>query len=486
MKYFEYLVALFPPAGHLCDLVAYFFRQAFLRIRRGGTFGLVATNSISQGDTRAGGLGWICNHDGTIYAARRRFPWPGGAAVVVSVVNVLRGRYLGSRSLDGKEVKDITAYLFHAGGNDEPSKISGANALFSMGSKIYGQGFLFDDNDAEASFLEEMRKILQTDRRYNSRILPYIGGEEVNQSPTQSPNRYVIFLSDLENERDLEAWPELARIVRQRVKPERDRLGDNPNNVPLRRRWWAYQAHRPEFYKVISNFDRVVAIASSSASGAFCFLPTKMIYSHALILFALRSYSSFAVLQSRVHDLWARFFGSSLKDDLRYTPSDCFETFPPPVEWETGLTVEQIGKEYYEFRANLMLRNNKGLTATYNRFHDPDERDHDIIKLRELHDAMDRVVLDAYGWTKLKPTCEFILDYEEEENDDGKPRRKKKPWRYRWPDEFRDEVLARLLALNQERAAEEKAMSDAGNGTKKKESKGGRKPRDSRTTTFLN
>ena len=63
-----------------------------------------------------------------------------------------------------------------------------------------------------------------------------------------------------------------------------------------------------------------------------------------------------------------------------------------------------------------MVRNNEGLTKTYNRFHDPDERSPDILKLRELHAAMDRAVLDAYGWTDLKPTCEFLLDYEDEED----------------------------------------------------------------------
>ena len=69
-----------------------------------------------------------------------------------------------------------------------------------------------------------------------------------------------------------------------------------------------------------------------------------------------------------------------------------------------------------------MVRNNEGLTKTYNRFHDPDERSPDILKLRELHAAMDRAVLDAYGWTDLKPTCEFLLDYEEDEDED-EPRR---------------------------------------------------------------
>jgi hypothetical protein len=118
--------------------------------------------------------------------------------------------------------------------------------------------------------------------------------------------------------------------------------------------------------------------------------------------------------------------------------------------------LEDTGREYYDFRAALMVRNNEGLTKTYNRFHDPSEASPDILKLRELHAAMDRAVLDAYGWTDLKPTCEFLLDYEDEEEDEeGTASRRKKPWRYRWPDEFRDEVLARLLALNQECAQQE-------------------------------
>ena len=100
-----------------------------------------------------------------------------------------------------------------------------------------------------------------------------------------------------------------------------------------------------------------------------------------------------------------------------------------------------------------MVRRAEGLTKTYNRFHDPDEADADIVMLRDLHAAMDRAVLDAYGWTDIQPTCEFILDYEEEQDDEpGKASKKKKPWRYRWPDEIRDEVLGRLLALNSDRA----------------------------------
>lgn len=88
----------------------------------------------------------------------------------------------------------------------------------------------------------------------------------------------------------------------------------------------------------------------------------------------------------------------------------------------------------------------------------------DILKLQKLHDAMDRAILGAYGWTDLRPARDFFLDYEEEESEEdaGKPRKRKKPWRYRWPDEVRDEVLARLLALNRERARQEALTASSG------------------------
>ena len=104
-----------------------------------------------------------------------------------------------------------------------------------------------------------------------------------------------------------------------------------------------------------------------------------------------------------------------------------------------------------------MARNMEGMTKTYNRFHDPDERSPDILRLRELREKMDRAVLDAYGWTDVPTDCQFLLDFEIDEEE---YKRKKKPWRYRWPDEVRDDVLARLLALNGERAQSERIMAE--------------------------
>ena len=143
---------------------------------------------------------------------------------------------------------------------------------------------------------------------------------------------------------------------------------------------------------------------------------------------------------------------ASLRTGTRYTPSDCFETFPFPDGWGADGSVEAAGRSYYEYRAALMVENDEGMTKTYNRFNDIYETDPRIVELRELHTAMDRAVLNAYGWADIATDCEFLLDHAIDEATWG---RKKKPYRYRWPDPARDEVLARLLALNAERAQDE-------------------------------
>ena len=102
--------------------------------------------------------------------------------------------------------------------------------------------------------------------------------------------------------------------------------------------------------------------------------------------------------------------------------------------------------------AALMVRHDEGLTKTYNRFHDPYQRDAEVAELRELHAAMDRAVLAAYGWSDIPTDCDFFLDYE---IDEAEWRRKKKPYRFPWLDRVRDEVLARLLELNAKRAEQE-------------------------------
>lgn len=483
----DWLTTLHPQSNSNSDIVAHFFRRAFGLLRDGGNFGLLATNTIGQGDTRLAGLRWICNHGGDIYRSNRRLKWPGEAAVVVSVVHVTKGKYSGKRILDGRDVETISAFLFHRGDHNDPARLK-ANAQKSyIGMYLRGMGFTFDDFNSKgvALPLAEMHRLIEEDPRNQEVISPYIGGEEVNTSPTHSHHRYVIDFRDWPLRRtDLGAtwrdsddkqryewrhegivpldypkpvaadYPSVLLIVNEHVRPDRLKLGESTNDRVHKKLWWQYAYPRLELRHAISCLNRVLVTSLVSTHLLITFLPRKMIFSHKLGVFPLQTSSALCVLQSRVHEVWARFFSSTLGDALNYSPSDCFETFPFPERGETHPALEVVGETYYNFRLSLMIENGEGMTKTYNRFHDPDERDPRIAELRRLHAAMDRAVLDAYGWDDIPVDCEFLLDYEIDEETWG---RKKKPWRYRWPDEVHDEVLARLLALNAERAEEERA-----------------------------
>ena len=432
------------------DLVAHFYRRAFNLLRDGGAFGLIATNTIAQGDTRSSGLRWICKHAGQIYRANKRVKWPGEAAVVVSVLHVAKGEIAGSRVLDGAKVENITAFLFHRGGHDDPVRLKANSGNSFQGSIVLGMGFTFDDTDKKgvASPLAEMRRLIDVNPRNREVIFPFIGGKEVNTSPTHAHHRYVINFGERSEAECRRHWPDLMAIVEDRVKPTR--LTDN--RATYRKYWWQYAEKRRELYVSLAGLEHVLVISRVGQQGALAFLPSRVVYADSVIVFPFHAYTAFCTLQSRPHEIWARFFGSSMKDDLRYTPSDCFETFPFPKGWETQPALETAGKAYYEYRATLMMEHDEGMTKTYNRFHDCYENDPGIAKLRDLHAAMDRAVLDSYGWTDIPTDCAFLLEYEIDEATWG---RKKKPYRYRWPDSVRDEVLVRLLALNAERASEE-------------------------------
>jgi len=136
---------------------------------------------------------------------------------------------------------------------------------------------------------------------------------------------------------------------------------------------------------------------------------------------------------------------------MRYSVRDAFQTFPFPEGFEKNSRLEVMGKEYYDFRAPLMVRNNEGLTKTYNRFHSQNEHAPGIVRLRALHAAMDIVVLRAYGWDDLagRANAEFI-EQDTDEDESSKAR-------LDWPVEFKDTVLARLFVLHARRPKYERA-----------------------------
>ena len=480
-NYLPWLQTLHSGAHGNADLVAHFFRRAFGLLRQGGVFGLIATNTIGQGDTRASGLTKIIADGGAISRATRRLKWPGEAAVVVSVVHIVKGD-VGSPVLDTRSVRRISAYLVEGDLDTSPVALAANSGKAFVGSYVLGVGFTFDDAAAEkgeAERLDTMRALIAKDPRNAERIFPFIGGEEVNTDPEHRYHRFVIDFFDRPLKRDpalrswfkmddseiarcrvegvvpgdypdevAEDWPDLTEIIRRRVKPERDKQ----KRPALKTRWWQYAEKRPGLYRTITPL-RSVFVNSSKAAPQYAIglLPNGLVYSQNLNVFALEGFAPFAGLQTTAHEIWARFVGTTMKDDLTYTIEDCFRTFPFPADFETDPALEAAGEAYHAFRAQLMIARNEGLTKTYNRFHARGENGADIARLRSLHHEMDVAVLRAYGWNDLadRAAPEFI----EQEADEGKAPKT----RLDWPAEFKDEVLARLLALNAERAATERA-----------------------------
>jgi hypothetical protein len=461
-SYRDWLPVMHEETNSNSDLVAHFFRRSFHLLRFAGAYGLISTNTISQGDTRTTGLRYICVNGGTIFNAERRRKWPGTAAVTVSVVHISKGPSRAELRLDGTIVPKITAFLYHAGSHENPRTLKANSGKSYQGAIVLGMGFTFDDTDTDglASSIEQMKRLIEQNPRNAAVIKPYIGGDEILNHPQQHHHRFVIDFGN-RSLSEAEAWPDLIDIVRSRVKPARDKM----KRPVYRDRWWQFAEKQTALFNAIRTLDRVIAHPFTSTHLAFAFIPATTIIAGPHCVFVLDRYAHFCVLQSRPHEIWARFTSSTLEDRLSYKITDCFETFPFPERWTDNANLDRVGNDYYSYRANLLMSHNEGLTRTYNRFHDPYEGNSDILELRRRHCKMDVSVLRAYGWDDLADQaaqpdfCQFLLDFEEDEDDttsdSSSTRQKKKPWRYRWPDDFRDEVLARLLELNEQRHKEE-------------------------------
>lgn len=425
------------------DLCAYFYLRAGLLLAEQGGFAMLATNTIAQGDTREVGLDQLVERGFAIQRAVSSRKWPGSANLEVAEVWVRRGGWRGEHSLDDRVVGGITPLL------TEPGKVTGkpfrlaANAGKSfIGSYVLGMGFVMTPEAAEA--------LIRKDERNRDVLFPYLNGEDLNSRWDQSPSRWVINFRDWPLDRRSAPegydgpvaadYPGCLEIVRTKVKPERDRN----KRKPRRERWWQYAERAPDLYATIAGMDRVLVRARVSGTHSIAFVPTSWVLNEQLVVFALSTAAELAILQSSIHESWAREFASSMRTDLRYGPSDCFETYPFPAHE----ALKVIGALYEAERTATMTAVREGLTKTYNRLHDRTEPPPTVRQLRNLHVEMDRAVADAYGWSDLD------LQHGFHETKQG--------LRFTISEHARREVLARLLALNHARHAEEAARGLVG------------------------
>ncbi|MFE2463784.1 hypothetical protein ACFXCP_37725, partial [Streptomyces sp. NPDC059402] len=211
------------------------------------------------------------------------------------------------------------------------------------------------------------------------------------------------------------------------VKPERL----TNNRKVYRDYWWQYAEKRPAMLKAISGLERILVVARVSKTGLPAFVPTGQVVSEATVVFASDRNEDLAWLNSSIHYLWAITRGSSLKGDLRYTPSDIYETIPRPSS-TSKLAI--AGAELDQTRRSIMLHRKIGLTKLYNLVHDSCVNDRDVAELRAIHANVDRAVIDAYGWQDINERHTFTA------NRQGQ--------RFGLPVKVQTEIIDRLLELN--------------------------------------
>lgn len=444
------------------DLCAYFFLQVGRLLRAEGMAGLIATNTIAQGDSREVGLDQLTATGFTIPRAVPSTPWPGTAALEVAYVWLYRGAWAGEFKLNAAAVSGITAFLTPPSRTQgKPYRLKANEDKSFIGSYVLGMGFVLEPEEAAA--------LISQNPKNKDCLFPYLNGEDLNSRPDQSPSRWVINFQNYPLNRDAEGvwqtadeeqrkiwlraghvpfdypdlvaadYPELLAIVKERAKPERDLLAKGDATARDRaRRWWQFARQTMNLYATIARMERYLIHPLTSKHHNLAFYGQGIIPSHMTVVLVTDSWGDYAVLQSEPHWKWALEYGNKLETRPQYTPSDCFETFPFPENIEN---LETIGERYYNHRQTIMQTRQEGLTKTYNRFHNPSETAADIVELRRLHLEMDNAVANAYGWQDL------ALEHGFHDTKQG--------IRYTISETARREVLDRLLELNHQRYAKE-------------------------------
>ena len=412
------------------DLVAYFFLRAFSLQQPAGTLGLIATNTLAQGDTREVGLDRMVEGGFTITRAIQSRAWPARSAnLEYAAVWGTRGTVAAAVRpvCDDIPVSRISTLLEPEGRvSGKPERLTENTGIAFQGCVVLGKGFILEPQEAQAWIAEDPR---------NAEVLfPYLNGEDLNSRSDCSPSRWVIdFFNRSENQSSLYHRP-FDRIV-DSVKPERLQK----NQASYRTCWWQF-AHKGEAWKTATtNLDEVLVIALVSKTVMPMRVPTGQVFSHKLAVFACDDYVLDATLSSSLHTMWVLRYTSTMRKDVNYSPSDVFETFPRPEPTEE---LETIGRTLDTERREIMLRRDLGLTKLYNLVNDPDLApgvDPDVDSLRVIHRELDETVAAAYGWEDISLDHGFHTY--------------RKMTRWTVSPAARVEILDRLLEENHRRAA---------------------------------
>jgi hypothetical protein len=365
------------------DHCVYFFIKADRELKPGQRAGFVATNTISQAKNRDAALAAIVAKGSTITEAISSKPWSGEAKVFVSIVCWQKNPTDAETFfLDGKQVSGITPSLTEGSVHRVAEKLKGNRAICFVGFLPNGMGFVLDQLEMESL-------LAQKDANYSDVVYRFINGEDLVQTTHQEPTRWIIDFGNRTLE-EASKYPAALQIVRERVKPIRDKA----NRKAHRERWWQFAETRPGISSALPRLRRTALVGLTGKRLLLNWAEPNWRPSHACGVFVFEDDYNFGVCSSSIHEVWARANGSTLKGDLRYTPSTVFDTFPFPKPTDIQhKKISLISEKIVSLRRLACDSINAGLTKVYNLMDDGG-----FVELKAAHRELDLAVADAYGW----------------------------------------------------------------------------------------
>jgi type II restriction/modification system DNA methylase subunit YeeA len=325
------------------DLCCYWFEKARQQIEEGHgqRAGLLATQGIRGGANRDV-LKRIKESGGIFFAESDRDWILGGANVHVSMVAFDNGAET-RRTLDGKTVPEIHANLAASAADITTARRLARNLEIAFMGDTKGGSFDIGEERA----LEMLREPNPHGRPNSDVILPWVNGLDVTRRPR---GMFIIDFGLTRTEEDCAKYAAPFAHVQERVRPER--LGNK--RALYARHWWRHVEPRPGMLAALAPLPRFLVTARVTKHRLFVWYEAPTLPDSAVFAFALADDFSFGVLQSRIHEAWARANGTQVREresGFRYTPTSCFETFPLPFADDLARDKDDPAQTVAKFRA---------------------------------------------------------------------------------------------------------------------------------------
>jgi SAM-dependent methyltransferase len=391
--YTEAIYSRFPNCSNFADFCCYWFRLAHDNLSIDDRAGLVGTNMIRRGTNRKASLDYIVNNGGFLSNVVSTQPWSGEANVHVSIVNWSRTPDK-SCTIDGIVVPFISSSLRSDVDTKEATKLRANQGFCFVGVQPTGAGFEIEEQTATEWIASDSK---------NSEVLSLFSkGSNLAKTPSGVPAKWIIDFGDRDLE-DAEAYRLPFERVATEVRPKR--LLARRDHVRLY--WWRHQERRPAMKKVLAKLRYYFAVPEVSKWAIFIQCDLRWLPGNKAKVLGVEDFYVLGLLTSSVHRQWMHAQKGTLKGDIAYTHDTCFETFPFPqqatVQHAEAIRQQMIGLN--EYRNCWMVEHQKGITDMYNRYFDEPAS-----KLRKLHQALDALVLKAYGWSAKDDVLANLLD----------------------------------------------------------------------------